>query len=77
MEFKPDTIVLYGALTVDTFKKLLKEKSQKAEFLDKNQQCIEDLEKLYPFARMNVDSTNIEVLVCRHLMYYGRERKEF
>lgn len=77
MEFKPDTIVLYGALTVDTFKTLLKEKNQEAEFFDKNQECIEDLEKLYPFARMNVDSKNIEILACRHLMYYGKERKEF
>lgn len=77
MEFKPDTIVLYGALTVDTFKKLLKEKNQEVEFFDKNQECIEDLEKLYPFARINIDCKNIDVLACRHLMYYGKERKEF
>lgn len=77
MEFKPNTIVLYGALTVDTFKKLLKEKNQEAEFFDKNQERIEDLEKLYPFARMNIDSKNIDIFACRHLMYYGKERKEF
>lgn len=77
MEYKPDTIVLYGGLTVDTFKKLLEEKKQEAKFFDKDQKCIEDLEKLYPLARMNVDSKNIEVLACRHLMYYGKERKKF
>ena len=77
MEFKPDIIVLYGALTVDTFQKLLKEKNLEAEFFDKNQEHIEDLEKLYPFARINVDSKNIDILACRHLMYYGKERKEF
>lgn len=77
MEFKPNTIVLYGALTVDTFKKLLKEKKQEVEFFNENQENIEDLEKLCPFARMNIGSQNIDILACRHLMYYGKERKKF
>ena len=77
MEFKPDTIVLYGALTVETFRKLLKEKKHNAEILGNNEENIEDLEKLCPFARIKIDSKNIDVLACRHLMYYGKERKEF
>ena len=77
VEFKPDTIVLYGALTVEVLKKLLKDKDRQVTYFYKNENKIEDIEKLFPFARFSIDSKNIDVLACRHLMYYGNSGKSF
>ena len=77
LEFQPDTIILYGSLTVDVLKKLLKDKDKQVEYFCKNEDGIEDIEKIFPFARFNIDSKNINVLACRHLMYYGRMGNSF
>lgn len=77
VEFKPDTIVLYGALTVEVLKRLLKDKNKQVKYFYKNENKIEDIEKVFPFARFNIDSKNIDVLACRHLMYYGNSGKSF
>ena len=75
LEFKPDTIILYGSLTVDVLKKLLKDKNKQVEYFCEN--GIEDIEKTFPFARFNIDSRSINVLAYRHLMYYGKSGKSF
>lgn len=36
LEFQPDTIILYGSLTVDVLKKLLKDKNKKVEYFCEN-----------------------------------------
>lgn len=77
LEFQPDTIILYGSLTVDVLKKLLKDKNKQVEYFCKNEDGIEDIEKIFPFARFNIDSKNINVIVCRHLMYYGKNGNSF
>ena len=77
MEFKPDTIILYGALTVETFKKIIKEKNKEIEYFEKDASSIENIEKIFPFARVNIDSKDIDILACRHLMYYGKNGKSF
>ena len=77
LEFQPDTIILYGSLTVDVLKKLLKDKNKQVEYFCKNENGIEDIEKIFPFARLNIDSKNINILACRHLMYYGKSGKSF
>ena len=73
LEFQPDTIILYGSLTVDVLKKLLKDKDKQVEYFCKK----EDIEKIFPFARFNIDSKNINVIACRHLMYYGKNGNSF
>ena len=77
LEFQPDTIILYGSLTVDILKKLLKDKNKQVEYFCKNEDGIEDIEKIFPFARFNIDSKNINVIACRHLMYYGKNGNSF
>ena len=77
LEFKPDIIILYGSLTVDVLRKLIRDKNMQIEYLCKNEDKIEDIEKIFPFARFNIDSKNIDVLACRHLMYYGKSGKSF
>ena len=77
LEFQPDTIILYGSLTVDVLKKLLKDKNKQVEYFCKNEDGIEDIEKIFPFARFNIDSKNINVIACRHLMYYGKNGNSF
>ena len=77
LEFQPDTIILYGSLTVDVLKKLLKDKDKQVEYFCKNDDRIEDIEKIFPFARFNIDSKNINVIACRHLMYYGKNGNSF
>lgn len=77
LEFQPDTIILYGSLTVDVLKKLLKDKNKKVEYFCENVVGIEDIEKIFPFARFTIDSKDINVLACRHLMYYGKSGNSF
>ena len=77
LEFQPDTIILYGSLTVDVLKKLLKDKNKKVEYFCENVVGIEDIEKIFPFARVTIDSKYINVLACRHLMYYGKRGDSF
>ena len=43
LEFQPDTIILYGSLTVDVLKKLLKDKNKQVEYFCKNEDGIEDI----------------------------------
>lgn len=76
-EFQPDTIILYGSLTVDVLKKLLKDKNKKVEYFCENVGGIEDIEKIFPFARFTIDSKDINVLECRYLMYYGKSGNSF
>lgn len=47
LEFKPNTIILYGSLTVDVLKKLLKDKNKRVEYFCKNEDGIEDLKKFF------------------------------
>ncbi len=77
LEFQPDTIILYGSLTVDVLKKLLNEKNKQVEYFCEDKNGIEDIEKIFPFARFIIDSKNVNVLACRHLMYYGRSGNSF
>ena len=77
LEFQPDTIILYGSLTVDVLKKLLKDKNKQVEYFCKNEDGIEDMERIFPLARFNIYSKNINVIACRHLMYYGKNGKSF
>lgn len=77
LEFQPDTIILYGSLTVDVLKKLLNDKNKQVEYFCEDENGIEDMEKIFPFARFIIDSKNVNVLACRHLMYYGRSGNSF
>ena len=55
----------------------LKDKDKQVEYFCKNDDRIEDIEKIFPFARFNIDSKNINVIACRHLMYYGKNGNSF
>lgn len=77
LEFKPNIIILYGSLTINTFKRIVEEKQGNIVYFNKSCNKIEELEKLYPFATLNIEDKNIDVLVCRHLMYYGKKGNSF
>lgn len=55
----------------------IKDKNKQVEYFGKNENGIEDIEKIFPVARFNIDFKNINVLECRHLMYYGKSGKSF
>lgn len=68
-EFKPSIIILHGALTVETFKKLMND--SKVRYFS-NSREISELEKLKPYAEVEIEDKKINVFVSKHFMYYGK-----
>ena len=70
-------LIIVIAYTFILRKKLLKDKDKQAEYFCEDKDGIEDIERIFPFARFNIDSKNINVIACRHLMYYGKNGNSF
>lgn len=68
-EYHPYVIILHGALTVETFNKLMNGKQIKYNSMSKK---IEEIEKINPYAEMSLNGHDIKVLTSKHFMYYGK-----
>ena len=70
LEFQPDIVILYGSLALNEFKKIVMSKNKKIKYYSEEDK-IEYIEEKCPYAKLNIGTKNINIIACRHLMYYG------
>ena len=76
LEFQPDIVILYGSLALNEFKKLVISKNKKIKYYSEEDK-IEYIEEKCPYAKLNIGTKNINIIACRHLMYYGNNGNSF
>ena len=76
LEFQPDIVILYGSLALNEFKKLVISKNKEIIYYSEEDK-IEYIEEKCPYAKLNIGIKNINIIVCRHLMYYGNNGNSF
>ena len=76
LEFQPDIVILYGSLALNEFKKLVIAKNKEIKYYSEEDK-IEDIEEKCPYAKLNIGTKNINIIACRHLMYYGNNGNSF
>lgn len=76
LEFKPDIVILYGSLALNEFKKLVISKNKEIKYYSEEDK-IEYIEEKYPYAKLNIGTKNVNIIACRHLMYYGNNGNSF
>ena len=73
-EFKTPIIILHGSMTVETFNRAVKGKKIR---YNSNNTKIEEIEKLNPYAEIDINGTKSILLASKHFMYYGKTGKVF
>ena len=76
LKFQPDIVILYGSLALNEFKKLVIAKNKEIKYYSEEDK-IEDIEEKCPYAKLNIGTKNINIIACRHLMYYGNNGNSF
>ena len=76
LEFKPDIVILYGSLALNEFKKIVMSKNKKIKYYSEEDK-IEYIEEKCPYAKLNIGTKNVNIIACRHLMYYGNNGNSF
>lgn len=76
LEFQPDIVILYGSLALNEFKKLVIAKNKEIKYYSEEDK-IEYIEEKCPYAKLNIGTKNINIIACRHLMYYGNNGNSF
>ena len=76
LEFQPDIVILYGSLALNEFKKIVMSKNKKIKYYSEEDK-IEYIEEKCPYAKLNIGTKNINIIACRHLMYYGNNGNSF
>ena len=76
LEFKPDIVILYGSLALNEFKKLVISKNKEIKYYSEEDK-IEYIEEKCPYAKLNIGTKNVNIIACRHLMYYGNNGNSF
>lgn len=76
LEFQPDIVILYGSLVLNEFKKIVMSKNKKIKYYSEEDK-IEYIEEKCPYAKLNIGTKNINIIACRHLMYYGNNGNSF
>ena len=76
LEFQPDILILYGSLALNEFKKLVISKNKEIKYYSEEDK-IEYIEEKCPYAKLNIGTKNINIIACRHLMYYGNNGNSF
>ena len=76
LEFKPDIVILYGSLALNQFKKLVASKNKEIKYYSEEEK-IEFIEEKCPYAKLNIGTKNVNIIACRHLMYYGNNGNSF
>ena len=76
LEFQPDIVILYGSLALNQFKKLVISKNEEIKYYPEEDK-IEYIEEKCPYAKLNIGSKNVNIIACRHLMYYGNNGNSF
>ena len=76
LEFQPDIVILYGSLALNQFKKLVIAKNKEIKYYSEEEK-IECIEEKCPYAKLNIGTKNVNIIACRHLMYYGNNGNSF
>lgn len=76
LEFQPDIVILYGSLALNEFKKIVIAKNKEIKYYSEEDK-IEYIEEKCPYAKLNIGTKNINIIACRHLMYYGNNGNSF
>ena len=76
LEFQPDIVILYGSLALNEFKKLVISKNKEIKYYSEEDK-IEYIEGKCPYAKLNIGTKNVNIIACRHLMYYGNNGNSF
>lgn len=76
LEFQPDIVILYGSLALNEFKKLVISKNEEIKYYSEEDK-IEYIEEKCPYAKLNIGTKNVNIIACRHLMYYGNNGNSF
>ena len=76
LEFQPDIVILYGSLALNEFKKLVISKNKEIKYYSEEEK-IEYIEEKSPYAKLNIGIKNVNIIACRHLMYYGNNGNSF
>ena len=76
LEFEPDIVILYGSLALNEFKKIVMSKNKKIKYYSEEDK-IEYIEEKCPYAKLNIGTKDVNIIACRHLMYYGNNGNSF
>lgn len=76
LEFQPDIVILYGSLALNEFKKIVMSKNKKIKYYSEEDK-IEYIEEKCPYAKLNIGTKDVNIIACRHLMYYGNNGNSF
>lgn len=76
LEFQPDIVIIYGSLALNEFKKLVISKNKEIKYYSEEDK-IEYIEEKCPYAKLNIGTKNVNIIECRHLMYYGNNGNSF
>ena len=76
LEFQPDIVILYGLLALNEFKKLVISKNKEIKYYSEEDK-IEYIEEKCPYAKLNIGTKDVNIIACRHLMYYGNNGNSF
>lgn len=76
LEFQPDIVILYGSLALNEFKKLVISKNEEIKYYSEEDK-IEYIEEKCPYAKLNIGTKDVNIIACRHLMYYGNNGNSF
>lgn len=76
LEFQPDIVILYGSLALNEFKKLVISKNKEIKYYSEEDK-IKYIEEKCPYAKLNIGTKNVNIIACRHLMYYGNNGNSF
>ena len=76
LEFQPDIVILYGSLALNEFKKLIISKNKEIKYYSEEDK-IEYIEEKCPYAKLNIGTKDVNIIACRHLMYYGNNGNSF
>ena len=76
LEFQPKIVILYGSLALNEFKKLVISKNKEIKYYSEEDK-IEYIEEKCPYAKLNIGTKNVNIIACRHLMYYGNNGNSF
>ena len=76
LEFQPDIVILYGSLALNEFKKLVISKNKEIKYYSEEDK-IEYIEEKCPYAKLNIGTKDVNIIACRHLMYYGNNGNSF
>ena len=76
LEFQPDIVILYSLLALNEFKKLVISKNKEIKYYSEEDK-IEYIEEKCPYAKLNIGTKDVNIIACRHLMYYGNNGNSF